>query len=86
MIAKNYVGAKTGRTFFRPEMTEAEIHQARDDYNGFCVYCGEEQFGGVEPDARKYECEACGQPGVYGYEELCLMGVVRLVDESEVGA
>jgi ParB family chromosome partitioning protein len=26
----------------------------------------------VEPDARKYECESCGEPGVYGAEELLL--------------
>jgi hypothetical protein len=40
-----------------------------DDCLGFCVYCGEEASG-VEPDARKYTCEACGEGGVYGAEEL----------------
>jgi CRISPR/Cas system-associated protein Cas10 (large subunit of type III CRISPR-Cas system) len=28
---------------------------------------------GVEPDARKYECEVCGEPGVYGAEELLMV-------------
>lgn len=43
-----------------------------DDYAGFCTACGEEAYG-VEPDARKYVCESCGQPRVYGAEELLLM-------------
>jgi DNA-directed RNA polymerase subunit RPC12/RpoP len=42
------------------------------EYVGFCVKCGEEASG-VEPDARKYECESCGERGVYGAEELLLM-------------
>jgi hypothetical protein len=41
---------------------------------GFCVFCGNEQDG-CEPDARKYECENCGEKGVYGAEEL-LMHIV----------
>lgn len=36
---------------------------------GFCVECGAETDG-VEPDARKYECGACGAMAVYGAEEL----------------
>ena len=40
-----------------------------DDYIGICVRCGQE---GVEPDARKYECESCGANAVYGAEELLL--------------
>jgi len=31
-----------------------------DDNLGFCVACGDEQMG-VEPDARRYECDACGE-------------------------
>ena len=45
----------------------------RDDNEGFCIACGEEAYG-VEPDARKYECESCGKPKVYGAEELLIMG------------
>ena len=44
----------------------------RDDYTGICTSCGAEQ-GGCEPDARKYECEACGMRTVYGAEELLFM-------------
>jgi hypothetical protein len=36
---------------------------------GFCVACGEDDMG-VEPDARKCKCEACGEYAVYGAEEL----------------
>ena len=42
-----------------------------DDYIGICVRCGQEQEG-VEPDARKYECDSCGANAVYGAEELLL--------------
>jgi len=42
-----------------------------DDYIGICVRCGQEQEG-VEPDARKYECDSCGANSVYGAEELLL--------------
>lgn len=39
------------------------------DNPGFCLACGNEQ-GGCEPDAREYECEACGEEQVYGAEEI----------------
>lgn len=41
------------------------------DNPGFCTCCGTDAEG-VEPDARRYECEACGENGVYGAEELLL--------------
>lgn len=40
-----------------------------DDNLGLCIACGEEATD-VEPDARGYECEACGARAVYGAEEL----------------
>ena len=46
-------------------------HSSLDD-PGFCIACGAEAHG-VEPDARQYICEACGEPGVYGAEELLIM-------------
>lgn len=39
------------------------------DNPGFCIACGNEQDG-CEPDAREYECEACGEMKVYGADEL----------------
>ena len=41
------------------------------DDPGFCICCGADALG-VEPDARRYECESCGESGVYGAEELPL--------------
>ena len=41
------------------------------DNPGFCIYCGADADG-CEPDARRYECEDCGENGVYGAEELLL--------------
>ncbi len=43
-----------------------------DEDMGFCLACGAEAYG-VEPDARKYECEACGADKVYGAQEILLM-------------
>ena len=41
------------------------------DNPGFCIACGRKQ-GGCEPDARGYTCESCGEPKVYGAEELMM--------------
>lgn len=43
-----------------------------DDNLGFCLACGAEAYG-VEPDARKYTCESCGKPKVYGAPEILMM-------------
>ena len=61
-------------------ITEDRIVEAAErtmfgtDNPGFCVYCGEEAEG-VEPDAERYPCDACGRRGVYGAEQLLLMTV-----------
>ena len=39
------------------------------DGTGFCVACGAEHDG-IEPDARKDTCEACGALAVYGAEQI----------------
>lgn len=44
------------------------------DNPGFCVACGAEQEG-CEPDARRYQCESCGEHQVYGAQELLFMVV-----------
>jgi hypothetical protein len=70
---------KSGRTKWVPMMSSEEFTDATEAYEGFCIICGE-TASGVEPDANEYMCECCGQPGVYGYEELMLMGDVELTD------
>ena len=42
-----------------------------DEYLGYCIVCGAEASG-VEPDARRYPCESCGEDRVYGAEELLI--------------
>jgi predicted RNA-binding Zn-ribbon protein involved in translation (DUF1610 family) len=46
-----------------------------DDNVGFCTACGAEAYN-VEPDARRYRCEECGERAVYGAEELLLHLVI----------
>ncbi len=52
-----------------------EITEAMENMCGFCVACGAERAC-CEPDARKYECDECGEKKVYGAEELLVMGLV----------
>lgn len=63
-------------------LTEDRYSDLREDSGGFCTACGAEADG-VEPDARKYMCEACGERGVYGIEELLLMGLVDITESCE---
>jgi hypothetical protein len=42
------------------------------DNPGICFACGCDADS-VEPDARRYVCETCGQPRVYGCENALLM-------------
>ena len=57
----------------KSKVTLSQVMEAieADDCRGFCLACGAEAFG-VEPDARTYECESCGEPKVYGAEEILL--------------
>lgn len=57
-----------------------EFTQLVNDDVGFCVLCGELDYSGVEPDARKYTCECCDECGVYGIEELLIMDKVKITD------
>jgi hypothetical protein len=41
------------------------------DNTGFCLACGGEADG-CEPDAQGYECESCGEPAVYGAQEILI--------------
>jgi len=64
---------KTHPTIMVTRIVDAvERSHATLDNPGFRVKCGAEADG-VEPDARRRECEACGEPGVYGAEELLMM-------------
>jgi hypothetical protein len=56
---------------------------ARENYEGFCVECREITNSGVEPDARRYECESCGAHAVYGIEEALLMDFIEIAPDDE---
>jgi len=69
---------RTGLNQFRPApMSEAAFTRRSDESKGFCLACGK-TVEGVEPDARKYTCEFCKAPKVYGLEELLMMGLVKV--------
>lgn len=53
-------------------LEEATARRMRSlDNPGFCTTCGHEHEG-IEPDAANYDCEACGEPTVFGAEELLM--------------
>jgi hypothetical protein len=56
--------------------TLEEIEDAMENYEGFCIRCGE-IWDNCEPDARKYHCDACNCDAVYGAEEIVIMGLVK---------
>ena len=60
------------------QMTEDDYRAYCDHYCGFCLVCGA-QAEPIEPDAREYTCESCGEAKVYGVEELLMMGVIEIV-------
>jgi hypothetical protein len=62
------------RTSKEPKVTVEQVTAAVESGEslGFCLACGAEAYG-VEPDARKYLCEDCGEQRVFGAEELLMM-------------
>ena len=69
--------ARNGQQQFKPVFNKQFEQLTEEGCHGFCLACGKQAEGHVEPDARKYSCEACGQAKVYGLEELVMMGLVR---------
>ncbi len=68
---------RNGETLLKPVLTEEEYRSFQNEYAGFCLACGETVYN-VEPDARRYVCESCSRPKVYGFEELLLMNLIVL--------
>jgi len=56
------------------EVVEAAYHRRHTSLSdpGFCIECGLEYMSGIEPDARNYACESCGECAVFGIEELMM--------------
>lgn len=77
MTTKTIVSDK-GTERIIPVMSADEMNEVMFESiggRGWCLTCGEE-VDGVEPDARKYTCDACEKPTVYGIEELLMMDLV----------
>ena len=58
-------------------MSEERFNDLCESYTGLCLSCGAGRSH-CEPDARGYPCEECGEPKVYGAEELLLMGRIEV--------
>ena len=79
-MKKEAYRSKSGRRLFRPIVSEQALEKlmvADDEHRGFCLACGQTAYG-VEPDARRYPCDHCEEPKVYGIEELLLMGILQV--------
>lgn len=72
---------RTGQQVWVIRATPSEVY-AGD--LGACLACGS-GASGVEPDARRYTCEACGEPKVYGLENLLIAGWLELADGDDEG-
>ena len=65
--------ARSGAKQWKPSIEYAMVLSESNE--GFCLACGKAQSC-VEPDARRYTCESCNAPKVYGAEQLVLMGLI----------
>lgn len=63
------------------KMNEETFKSLRDEYMGICFSCGQEAYS-VEPDARGYTCEGCGEKKVFGVEEILIMGKIIISGEE----
>lgn len=59
-------------------MTEDELLEAMESYQGFCTHCKELTRGETEPDAENYECPKCGTRKVIGVELALLQGLITI--------
>ena len=60
-------------------MSGDEYSEHREEYDGYCTTCEDVTVeGGVEPDARGYECPECGMNTVIGIEEALIDGLIEI--------
>lgn len=83
MRAEQFTGKRTGRTLYKFRLTEFEAYRLTNESAGACILCGARQSHGIEPDARKYDCPKCHAAGVYGIEELVLMGYATITGHGK---
>lgn len=61
----------------------ATLEEFEERTNGGCISCGELTYRGVEPDAKEYPCESCGENKVFGLEQLLVMDQLKLENFEE---
>jgi predicted RNA-binding Zn-ribbon protein involved in translation (DUF1610 family) len=60
------------------------IFEHMDNDDGYCTACKKVTVcGGVEPDARGYECPDCGGKTVIGVEEAVISGKIKIDNGGE---
>ncbi len=60
----------------RKRPTIKEIQRMDSESMGWCTECRDFTTGCCEPDARDYECEACGENTVMGAMEALIEGII----------
>jgi hypothetical protein len=72
----------------RLAVTEEMYRYMDENSQGICLRC-RHTADGCEPDARRYNCEACEDetgkrsPTVYGASELLVMGVLDITEDDD---
>ena len=61
-------------------MTKQTYKELCDSYGGACLACGRLVHEDIEPDAHRYKCPHCGEPQVYGAEELMIEGKIDFIE------
>lgn len=74
-MKKQEYTTKAGIKQFMPVLSVRQMMSR--ETTGWCLKCGQE-VQNVEPDARKYVHARCGEPKVYGLQELLIMNLVRI--------
>lgn len=78
MTVETYT-ARSGKTRYRPVMTEAEVASIfHHEGEGFCIGCGQDADEYCDPDTRQGICPNCGQETIYGLEALIVNGIARI--------
>ena len=59
-------------------MTAEEFQLHSNNSDGICSACKEISYGSIEPDARNYPCEVCGEEAVVGMEDALIEGLINI--------
>lgn len=68
-----------------PATIHVQVDDIFDTTDGWCLECGEQHAGHVEPDVRLYECAYCGKSAVFGVEQIAIEAPECLCIHGESG-